>query len=143
MDAVFDFIQTVALGFFWLIGGLFVLAVVFGKRMERKWEYEAEFRDESGKEIGELDVEMSREKGADEYEPQASLVLKHASLAASEVVQVFIGDELVLEGSVARDGRVRLTSNDLMSDLGSTALGQICTVRRGDETLAEAPLARD
>ncbi|MEM9379300.1 MAG: hypothetical protein AAGB93_05060 [Planctomycetota bacterium] len=144
MDAIFDIVRTIGAGFFGLIAALFALALVFGRRIEREWEYEAEFHDKWGNEIGELDIERSRVRGeSEDFEPRANLVFKHRSLAAEDVVQVFLEDELILEGKVTRDGRVRLTDGDLMSNLDRPQVGQTCIVKRGDETLAESVLERD
>ncbi|MEM1449945.1 MAG: hypothetical protein AAF957_12930 [Planctomycetota bacterium] len=144
MDGIFDVIRTVLVGFFGFLASLFALALVFGKRIEREWEYEAEFHDKWGNEIGELDIERSRVRGeSEDFEPRANLTFKHRSLEAEDVVQVYLDDELILEGKVARDGRVRLTDGDLMSNLERPQVGQTCTIRRGEETLAESVLVRD
>lgn len=44
------------------MGGLFVLLVmltlIFGKRVIKKWEFEAKFYDDKRQEVGEFDIEM-------------------------------------------------------------------------------------
>ncbi len=60
MESVVGVIKYLFYGFLALIAVLVVVAVVFGKRVIRKWEYEAEFRDASGREFGELELKMSR-----------------------------------------------------------------------------------
>jgi hypothetical protein len=46
------------------VGGLFVLLVVFtltfGKRVIKKWEYEAKFYNDKRREVGEFDIEMQK-----------------------------------------------------------------------------------
>ena len=51
-----DVIQIGFIGLIGLIGALVALALIFGKRIDRKWEYEAEFHDRWGNEIGEFDI---------------------------------------------------------------------------------------
>lgn len=48
-----------ASSFFDLIAVLFIFALIFGKRKVKKWEFEAEFRDSSGREFGGFDIELS------------------------------------------------------------------------------------
>ena len=73
MEIIFSILKYGVFGFFGLIGLLIVVVMIFGKRIEKKWDYEADFRDESGKEFGELDVEMSR---IEKDEPNFSLKAK-------------------------------------------------------------------
>lgn len=144
MESILDAIQTGHLVILGVIATLFALTLLFKKQVDRKWEYEAEFHDKWGNELGELDIQMLRIGGdAAEFLPHATLVFKHAKLTAEDVIQVYIEDELVLEGRVTRDGRVRLTDGDLMSDLRSASAGQECTVRRRGEQLAAAALVLD
>lgn len=144
MQSIFDAIQTEHLVILGVSATLFTLMLLFKKQVDRRWGYEAEFHDKWGNELGELDIQMLRIGGdAAEFLPHATLIFKHASLTAEDVIQVFIEDELVLEGRVTRDGRIRLTDGDLMSDLRSARTGQKCTVRRGVHQLATGALAID
>ena len=144
METILDIIQQGHLLLIGLAISLFTLAMVFRKKIERQWEYEAELRDKWGSEVGELDIQMSRVCGESvEFLPGATLVFRHESLTTDQIVQVYIEDELILEGRVSKDGRVHLADGDLMSDLESVSVGQVCTVKRGGEQLAEGPLVRD
>ena len=81
MEIVFDVIKYLVFGFFGLVGLLIVAALVFGKRIKKQWEFEAEFRDASGREFGEFDIEMSRiEKEEPDYTLKASFHMRHESL---------------------------------------------------------------
>ena len=60
MENVFSMVLYLIYGFLGLLAVLFVLAMLFGKRIRKQWEFEAEFRDAAGREFGELDIESSR-----------------------------------------------------------------------------------
>lgn len=124
--------------------GLFVLAALFGKRMETKWDLEAKFRDERGRELGEFDIELRREvnKGLD-WNLEASFVLRHMALELGCEVQVFLDEELVMRGEVEKVGRIRLNEGALTCDLDDPKVGQICSVRVGEDELFAEALYRD
>ena len=109
MDIVFTIVKYLIFGFFGLIGLLVVLALLFGKRIIKQWEFEAEFRDVKGREFGEFDIELSRiakEETEDTF--KAKFRMRHALLGAGQRVQVFLDDTLVLEGNVETEGRILL-----------------------------------
>jgi len=91
---------------------LIVFALVFGKRVKKKWEYEAEFRDEAGREFGEFDIELSQiQKQEPGYTLKAEFHMRHELPGHLQTVQVFLDDLLMLEGEVTHAGRVRLGSD--------------------------------
>lgn len=144
MDVVFAIIKYVFLGFFGLVGALFVFALLFGKRVKKRWEYEAEFRDASGREFGEVDVELSRiEKEEPDYTFKASLRLRHERLVPQSKVQVEIDDKLVLEGMVDKPGFVHLGNEHIRTILDRPSAGQACRVLVGGAVLASAELLPD
>ncbi|MEL7187767.1 MAG: hypothetical protein AAFN50_15240 [Pseudomonadota bacterium] len=140
MDTVFTVAKYIFFGFFGLIGLLFVLALLFGKRINKQWEYEAEFRDESGREFGEFDIELShiaKEETVDTF--KAEFKMRHASLDAGQRVQVYLDDALVLEGNVETQGRVWLTDKHIVTQLSDAQAGQVCRVVWGGvERFSEA-----
>ena len=144
METLFTVVKYLFLGFFGLIGLLFVLALLFGKRVIKQWEYEAEFRDDNGREFGEFDIELSRiakEETEDSF--KATFRLRHDSLQAGQRVQVFLDDALVMEGSVERSGRVRLGEEHIKTRLTTASAGQTCRVVYGGlERFSEA-IVRD
>ena len=143
MDFVFSVIRYMMLGFVGFIGLLFVLALLFGKRMIKKWDYEAEFKDASGREFGELDIEMSRiEKEEPNFSLKAKFRMRHAAFQLHQTVQVFIDDVLLLEGMVKSAGRVFLTHEEnLRNEIADAKAGQMCrVVYGGRELFAEALL---
>lgn len=145
METVFSIVKFLFLGFFGLIGLLFVLAVLFGKRKITQWEYEADFRDERGREFGEFDIELSRiEKEQPEFSLKAKFKMRHESLKLHQTVQVFLENTLVLEGMVKQAGRIFLTEAEhLRSELEDPQVGQLCRVVAGGVTLFEQPLELD
>ena len=129
MDVVFTIVKYLIFGFFGLIGLLIVLALLFGKRIVKQWEFEAEFRDAKGREFGEFDIELSRiakEETEDTF--KAKFRMRYALLAAGQRVQVFLDDTLVLEGNVETEGRVLLRQEHLKAELTEASAGQICRV---------------
>ena len=49
LELIFAVFKYVLTGFFGLIALLFVAALVFGKRIRKRWELEAEFHDAGGR----------------------------------------------------------------------------------------------
>jgi len=132
MDFIFSIVKIIFFGFFGLVGLLFLLALIFGKRIVKQWEYEAEFRDERGREFGEFDIELSRvAKKETEDTFKAKFRLRHESLKFGQRVQVFLDDVLVLEGSVETAGRILLTEEHIKMALTTVSRGQLCRVAYG------------
>ncbi len=140
MDMIFTVIKYIVLGFFGLIGLLFVLALLFGKRIIKAWEFEAEFRDGNGREFGEFDIEMSRiakEETEDSF--KAKFRMRHPTLGAGQRVQIFLDDTLVLEGNVEKAGRIWLRNESIVTPLTTASAGQVCRVVYGGvERFSEA-----
>ena len=132
MDVIFSIVKYIFLGFFGLIGVLFLLALIFGKRIVKQWDFEAEFRDEQGREFGELDIELSHiAKKETEDTFKAKLRLKHASLERGQRVQVFLDEVLILEGNAEVAGRILLTEEHIKTSLTTASAGQVCRVVYG------------
>lgn len=140
MAAVLGFLKVFVLGFLGLIVLLFVLALLFGKRMVKKWEFEAEFRDERGKEFGEFEIELSHEAKKETLDTfKAEFSMREASLEVGQRVQVYLDDDLVLEGAVTEAGRVYLGNDAIKTQLTQARAGQVCRVVFGGvERFAEA-----
>ena len=144
MDVIFSFLKYAFVGFFTLVGVLVVAALLFGKRIKKQWDFEAEFLDPSGREFGEFDIELSRiEKEEQDYSLKAKLRLRHAQLQPNKTVQVFLDSLLVLEGSVAETGRVFLDKSALQVNRVEASVGQLCRVVVGGVELCRAQLVLD
>lgn len=145
MEMLFTALKYLFFGFFGLVVAIFVLAAVFGKRRITKWEYEAEFRDERGREFGEFDIEMSRiEKDEPNFSLKAEFKMRHPSLRLHQTIQVVLEDTLVLEGMVREEGRIRLTAEEhLQNEVADAQVGQLCRIVSGGTTLFEQPLELD
>ena len=144
MEMVFAVIKYVFIGFFGLIGLLIVVAIVFGDKIVKKWEYEAEFRDDNGKEFGEFDIEMSRvEKKEPQFSLKAKFRMRHEALKLHATVQVYLDQLLVLEGMVSRAGRVRLTNEHLQNEITEAEAGQLCRIVCGGSELFSQELVPD
>lgn len=144
MEAFFAAIKYLVFGFLGLIGLLFVLALVFGKRVRKQWEFEAEFRDENGREFGEFDVESSRvEKEEPDFTLKAKFRMRHTSLLAHQPVEVYVDDVRVLAGTVETEGRIFLNNDHLKDTPSQFVAGQSCRIVVGGNTLFTEALRPD
>ena len=144
MEAIFSLIKYAFLGLLALLGLLVVAALLFGKRVRKQWEYEAEFHDENGREYGEFDIELSQiEKEESQPTVKAKLQMRHPSLTEHQMVQVRLDKRVVLEGMVETAGRVFISRTFGESDFDTVAAGQICHVMVGGTELAAEPLRPD
>ena len=145
MEMLFTALKYLVFGFFGLILAIFVLAALFGKRKITQWEYEADFRDERGREFGEFDIELSRiEKDEPNFSLKAEFKMRHPSLRLHSTIQVFLEDTLVLEGMVREEGRIRLTEREhLQNNVTNAEVGQVCRIVSGGATLFEQALELD
>jgi hypothetical protein len=144
MDALFSIVLYILYGFFGFLLLLFVLAMLFGKRIKKKWEFEAEFHDAGGREFGEFDIEMSRiEKKEPEFSFKAEFKLRHESLEAGQRVQVYLDDLLVMEGKVATAGRVLLRKDAIVNEATEATAGQVCRVVYGGLEQFSQPIRPD
>ncbi|MEM1175611.1 MAG: hypothetical protein AAGI27_12440 [Pseudomonadota bacterium] len=144
MDLIVTFLKNAVLVFVGFIGLLFVLALLFGKRKHKRWEYEAEFHDASGREYGEFDIELSRiEKEEADYTFKAAFKMRHERLTDGAEVQVLLDDIVVLKGTVKTAGRVRLGTVDIVTPLTEASQGQQATVLVNRFAIATAELVPD
>ena len=144
MDLFIDIIKYTLIGFFALIGLLVALVLLFGKRIRKQWEFEAEFRDDHGREFGEFDIESSRiEKQEPDYSIKAKLRMRHASLKLHQTVQVFVEDTLVLEGMVQTDGKIQLGHENARDKPGNVQAGQRCRILIGGTEMFSESLVPD
>lgn len=140
MDIFLSALKWIGLGFV----GLIVFAFVFGKRVKKLWEYEAEFRDDSFKEFCEFEVEMSKiEKEEADYTLKFEFYLRHESVKLHQPVQVFVDDLLVLEGMPEKDGYVRLGNDHMQNTLDEPSAENNCRVVIGGEEVLSQALRRD
>ena len=144
METLLNLVTYAFGGFFALIGALFVLALLFGKRMETKWDLEADFRDERGREIGEFETECKRVVGEEtDFTQRAKLELRHSALQVGQRVQVRLEDVPVMEGPVEEAGRIRLRDEHVCGEIKDPKAGQTCSVLLDGAELLSAPLERD
>ena len=81
---------------FGFIGLIFLLAMLFGRRVIKKWEYEAEFRGESGREIGDFEIELSKvDKQEPDFTVKVEFHFRNDAIKAGSTVQVLLDDRLV------------------------------------------------
>ena len=144
MEALFSIVLYLLFGFFGLLLLLFVLAVLFGKRIEKRWEYEAEFRTPGGREFGEFDIELSRiARDETEYSFKAEFRMQHESLAKGQMVEVYLDDTLVLKGNVSSAGRIYLRNKAVINEISDPEEGQVCRVVWGGIEQFRASLRPD
>lgn len=144
MEMLFDIIKYTFFGFFGLILLLVVIAVLFGKRVRKKWEYEADFRDANGREYGEFEIELSRiDKEEPDYTLKAKFRMRHASLKQHTTVQVYVDETLVFEQMVETEGRMYAQRAKLVNPVDRVSEGQRCRVVVGGTEIASAEFHPD
>ena len=144
METFFQYFSYVISAFFGFIFLLVLLTLIFGKRVEKMWEYEADFHDKNNREIGEFDIEMR--KYANEktgFQLDAKFKLRHPELQQGQIVKVYLNDELVMEGVVEKEGRIYLGNKHLKSKIEDPVAGQICRVMCSATELFSVPIHRD
>ncbi len=128
-EAAFWFIGMMFLIFFGLIALFVLIVVVFGKRVHKLWEYEAHFLDETGKYVGEFEIEMSKVgKEAIDHTLKAEFEARHESIAPGQLVAVSVDGLVVMQGTVVHAGKVVLTVDDLTVREFEPTVGQTCRV---------------
>ena len=141
MESVFDVLQYLGYGLLGLFVLLVLVVLIFGKRVRKQWEYEAEFRDASGREFGELDIEMSRiEQEEPDYTLKVSFRMRHETLRLHQTIQVTLDGVVILEGMVGEEGSIRLGNEHLQTHIDEPHAGQVCKVIRSGEALFSAEI---
>lgn len=144
MESIVTIIAYGIFGLFGLLIVLIVAALVFGKRVTKQWEYEAEFRGDDGREFGEFEIELSQiEKEEPHPTVKAELRMRHESLMEHKTVQVYIDDRLVLEGMVRTPGRISISRKLGEADVGRISSDRICRIRVGGSEQFAEPLRQD
>lgn len=144
MDLIFTVVKYAFFGFFGLIALLFVLALLFGKRVRTQWEYEADFRDDKRRKVGEFEVKLSRiEKEEEDFTQKVSFWLRHPALLPHATVRVWLDDVLALEGMVHNEGRIRMGNSNLQNQIAKPETGQLVKVECGGRKLFAAPMHPD
>lgn len=144
METVLSVMKYLLLGFFGLVVLLVVITILFGKRVIKKWEIEAEFRDADGKEFGEFEIELSRiDKKEPDYTLKAKFHMRHPALTQHATVQVYVEDTLVFERRVEKEGRLHVMRSELVNPVGNDALGKTCRVVVGSTEIASAEFHPD
>lgn len=148
MEFIFDIITYIVIGFFALIALLVVITVVitvvFGKRIEKEYDLEAEFHDEKGKEFAEFDLSSWRyQKEGGEYQFKASFKWRDSRLALDSKVEVLLENQIVLQGTVEKVGNIRLNNQHIVNQPENPQAGQQCQIRLDGEVVLEKALAED
>jgi hypothetical protein len=144
METLISIAKYLVFSFFGLLLLLFLLAVLFGKGVRQRWEFEAEFRDMSEREFGEFDIELSRiEKDESGYSFKARFRMRHESLEKGQALEVYLDDILVMRGKVKKAGRIFLRDKAIMSPVSDPREGQVCRVVWGGIEQFRAPLRPD
>lgn len=144
METLFDIAKYLVTGFFALIMLLVILAALFGKRIRKKWEFEADFRDENGREFGEFEIELSQiDKEEPDYTLKAQFRMRHPALMQHATVQVYVGDTLVFEQMVETEGRLYVQRAPLVNRIDRVSAGQVCRVMVGSNEIASAEFRPD
>ena len=144
MESLFSLFPYGSFGFFGFLILLVVLALVFGRRVRKRREFEAEFRSIGGTQFGEFDIQVSKvAKEEPEYSFKARFRMQHESLVKGQLVQVYLGDLLIMQGNVTRAGRILLRERAGPGAIQGPEPGQVCRVVWGGIEQFRAPLKPD
>lgn len=143
MDLIGNIIKYAVYGFFGFIVFIFFMALLFGKRRITKWDYEADFYNDKRREIGEFEIKLNKYEKEEDFSLKASFRLRHPALTEGSVVQIYLHDVLVMEGTVSEEGRINLTNEHLKSTVDNPEAGQICRVLCSSIELFAEPIHRD
>ena len=144
METLFNFFKYVVGGFFGLILLLVLVTVVFGKRIRKKWEFEADFRDAAGREFGEFEIELSRiDKEEPDYTIKTKFRMRHPALIQHATVQVYIDKTLVFENMVEIEGRMFVRNARPLNPVDKVSAGQTCRVLVGGTEITSAEFHPD
>lgn len=144
LEAGISLTWIVVVGFLGLMVLLFVLALLFGQRRSKRWEYEAEFFGESGREIGELEIELSKIHKVDEdFVQRVKLQLMHPSLQPGGSVEGWIEGACVLRADVEHPGRILVRDAAPLEPISEPSSGQTASVRVDGVERASGVLKRD
>ena len=132
MEVIFDLLNIIAKGIGYMIAGflaLVVLVIVFGKKVESRFDLEAEFLDENNKEFAEFDIKSWRyAKEAGEYQLKASFKWNDERLSVGDKVSVYLNESLVLEGTVEKKSSIRLFAKHIQNAPENAQQGDECRV---------------
>lgn len=129
---------------FGLIAIPILFVVVFGKKIRKEWEFEAEFRDATGREFGEFEIESSMIENEDtDFKLRANLKIRHESITPNVNVQVLVEDQVVFEGMTSDRGRAFFNTEGLTVETLTPEAGQRCVVLIGGSEVASANLEVD
>lgn len=144
METLFDIVKYLFYGFVGLLLLLVVLTILFGKRIRKKWEFEADFRDASGREFGEFEIELSRiDKEEPDYTVKGKFRMRHPALTMHSTVQVYVDDTLVFERMVDTEGRMYVQRTRLVNPIEQVSARQSCRVVIGGREVASAEFHPD
>ena len=144
MDAVFGVLKTIGIVLVVAFVALFIVAMLFGKRKIRKWDFEAEFYDEQGEEFAELEIELSRwEKTEPEFSFKAELTMRHEALNVGSSVQAFVNNDLIVEGKAEKAGRIWFGNEQIVNQPSDPKAGDPCRIVVDGQDVATAMLRPD
>jgi len=121
-----------------------VIAILFGKKVEKQYDLEAEFHDGNGKEFADFDLKSWRyEKEGGDFQLTAKFKWRDSRLALGSNVEVLLESQLILQGDVQNPGKIRLSNQHIVNQPESPQVGQQCQIRLNGEVVLEKALAQD
>ena len=128
-DQAVNFIFNGFFYFFIFLVVLFALAILFGDRVKKTWDFEAEFFDE-GDEVGEFDLELSQILKKEKAPSlKGKLSIKSPKLKKGQSIEVLLNDQLVMRGEVGFKNKAWLRTEALViQEIQRPKLGDICQV---------------
>lgn len=132
--------RIIAIGL--LLAALAVVVALSGRRIRKRRQFGARFRDAETGEFGKFDIEISAaRRRAAAFTTEARFRMRHPRLVLYKRVQVFVEDSIVLEGRVTSPGQIELGPAHLRELPDVLRRGQRCRVAIDGSELFAADLA--
>ena len=112
--------------------------------LKKKWDLEADFLDPSGKEIGELDIELKPYPDEQtDFKLNVQFSLRHDALRIGRQLEVTLRDEKIMRGQVAKAGQIRLRNEHLVTDIKAPSVADSCKVFCEGREICRSELRKD
>ena len=116
---------------------LIILVVLFGDKVDKKWEREVSFHNEEGIEVGEFEIELKKNSNLDqEHMLYLSFKIKHTQLKSGDIIHIKTAGQTILSLDVRKDGKARHSEKHPESF-------QVCEVLIGDNVLVSGKFIED
>lgn len=123
---------------------LVIFKLLLADKIDKKWGYEAEFLAQDGREIGEIEMELSHNNRLEEkHMLKINFKFKHPQLKKDDHLEIFVENDHILTLPVNQNGFIKVRVKKELGDIQEPKLGQACKVMRKGKVLKEAKFIKD